>query len=306
MESEGKQQGEYQCSVCDAEFYYMSHLLRHTRRHTGEQPFGCMTCGRRFSQVASLRRHWKVHTGERPHQCPYCLKTFSELSNMKRHQKLHKEYPVEGSLSETEGVRLYQNGPVNLNSTPWVKRTKYRRFQYTMLPVGKRFYPDIMAQHHSYITYRTPNHEPNQPNMNLYPGWERPKWAERIPRLQMPTDSQLISKHWNISDIHRFNQGDISMLENRQSHETTWCSKLSYCQCFTCKIKRKMIHDNTLEGGPSKIVPYVAKHTVPRPLSIYNGPVQGNIQFNKIITSNKSLIYNEQTEPLDLSMKCTA
>lgn len=54
-----------QCGVCLATFTRHEHLVRHSRGHTTEKPFGCSHCGKSFSRSDALHRHIQSHT-EKP------------------------------------------------------------------------------------------------------------------------------------------------------------------------------------------------------------------------------------------------
>ncbi len=54
-----------QCGVCQATFTRHEHLVRHSRGHTTEKPFGCSYCGKSFSRSDALHRHIQSHT-EKP------------------------------------------------------------------------------------------------------------------------------------------------------------------------------------------------------------------------------------------------
>jgi hypothetical protein len=53
----------------------------------------CKECGKGFKQASDLRKHTRVHTGEEPYMCPWpgCGKRFSVNSNMHAHHRLHQQ-----------------------------------------------------------------------------------------------------------------------------------------------------------------------------------------------------------------------
>ncbi|ORZ02635.1 hypothetical protein BCR43DRAFT_519923 [Syncephalastrum racemosum] len=56
----------FQCTGfgdCKMVFTRSEHLARHTRKHTGEKPFGCIVpgCARRFSRFDNMMQHTQTH-----------------------------------------------------------------------------------------------------------------------------------------------------------------------------------------------------------------------------------------------------
>ena len=49
------------CSQCDFQGISRSHLLLHTRKHTGEKPFQCELCQKKFSRKSTLKTHMLTH-----------------------------------------------------------------------------------------------------------------------------------------------------------------------------------------------------------------------------------------------------
>nr|XP_045608104.1 zinc finger and BTB domain-containing protein 49-like isoform X27 [Procambarus clarkii] len=54
-------EASYVCTVCGKAFLYPSHLVRHTRIHTGERPYACHLCPHRFVQKGHLKNHIRAH-----------------------------------------------------------------------------------------------------------------------------------------------------------------------------------------------------------------------------------------------------
>ena len=47
----------HECTECAKVFGKKSHLVEHSRCHSGEKPYKCDLCGRRFTKAFNLRRH---------------------------------------------------------------------------------------------------------------------------------------------------------------------------------------------------------------------------------------------------------
>lgn len=61
---EHPQDKSYQCMFCNTTFVKHSHLVVHTRIHTGSRPYICGQCGNRFPKSSDLKRHARVHSGK--------------------------------------------------------------------------------------------------------------------------------------------------------------------------------------------------------------------------------------------------
>ena len=93
-----------------------SHLVNHSRTHSGEQPFRCKLCDQKFRQSGSLKnhllthklgqfeckeydykagqkqhlvRHLLTHLGVKPHKCDSCEFSAATKSNLIIHQQIH-------------------------------------------------------------------------------------------------------------------------------------------------------------------------------------------------------------------------
>ena len=59
-------------------------------RRKGKKSHRCEQCGKCLSSLGSLRRHTRIHTGEQPFECKHCGKRFSDPSGHKRHESSHE------------------------------------------------------------------------------------------------------------------------------------------------------------------------------------------------------------------------
>ena len=81
----------YACSKCPVRFKFSWGLLRHERAmHLGEKPFVCSVCDKAFAEIGNLRTHVRTHTGERPFVCFVCNQRFTQSSSLKTHMRLHR------------------------------------------------------------------------------------------------------------------------------------------------------------------------------------------------------------------------
>ena len=106
------------CNECNYMTQKKPHLVRHSRTHSGEQPFHCELCDRKFGQSSSLNhhllthkqggfeckecdykatlkqdlvRHLLTHSGVRPHKCDSCEFSTARKSSLIIHQRLHSD-----------------------------------------------------------------------------------------------------------------------------------------------------------------------------------------------------------------------
>ena len=79
------------CGTCEKKFNQREHLIQHQRIHAGETPFSCLTCGRSFNQKSSLTTHQLTHSDVKDYECPICLITFTGKATFKRHLRVHND-----------------------------------------------------------------------------------------------------------------------------------------------------------------------------------------------------------------------
>ncbi|XP_055307528.1 zinc finger protein 37 homolog, partial [Sitodiplosis mosellana] len=77
----GKSEGEcgskgHKCAFCGYTAPSESHLVIHTRIHTGDKPFKCEMCAREFAQKNYLRSHMRTHANDFPFHCSICRQGF--------------------------------------------------------------------------------------------------------------------------------------------------------------------------------------------------------------------------------------
>ena len=77
------------CEVCGLLCHGKSHLISHSRIHTGEKIFSCQFCEKRFTHQASLICHERLHTGEKIFRCQYCAKKFGNSAGLTAHERVH-------------------------------------------------------------------------------------------------------------------------------------------------------------------------------------------------------------------------
>ncbi|XP_036001299.1 zinc finger protein 33B isoform X3 [Fundulus heteroclitus] len=84
-----KDKNLYACTMCDKLFSQKTHLIYHTRTHTGEKPFPCKFCGKCFSRESIVNAHLRIHTGEKPFSCVTCGKSFILKHKLTDHMRIH-------------------------------------------------------------------------------------------------------------------------------------------------------------------------------------------------------------------------
>ncbi|KAJ8681290.1 hypothetical protein QAD02_017077 [Eretmocerus hayati] len=80
----------WNCDTCGKKYSSKNLLDEHTNIHTGNRPYICETCGKDFASKYTYRAHAKTHeVRPRPFGCDHCPKTFLSLQNLTQHMKTH-------------------------------------------------------------------------------------------------------------------------------------------------------------------------------------------------------------------------
>lgn len=80
---------DYNCEYCSYSTNRRSDLVRHIRRHTGENLFNCPKCDYSTARKSDLRRHLLLHAGEKPFKCGVCNYTTSRKTVLLKHMRIH-------------------------------------------------------------------------------------------------------------------------------------------------------------------------------------------------------------------------
>ena len=79
----------HECSECDYQAPSRSHLVRHTRTHSGEKPYQCELCQKEFSQKGNLDIHILTHKDIKRFQCDLCEYKATFKNNLAKHLLTH-------------------------------------------------------------------------------------------------------------------------------------------------------------------------------------------------------------------------
>ena len=79
----------YHCSHCNYQSNFVSRLLTHMRRHTGEKPYACHICQYKAKLKAALREHLKIHSGVKLFKCHLCPHRCNRKPVLERHIRTH-------------------------------------------------------------------------------------------------------------------------------------------------------------------------------------------------------------------------
>ncbi|XP_049454417.1 zinc finger protein ZFMSA12A-like isoform X2 [Epinephelus fuscoguttatus] len=79
----------HKCTQCGKCFIYRYQLLKHQRRHTGENPYKCSQCGKAFRTTSDLSTHRRTQCTKAAYICINCGDSFESIQDKFRHQCVH-------------------------------------------------------------------------------------------------------------------------------------------------------------------------------------------------------------------------
>ncbi|XP_033505947.2 uncharacterized protein LOC117271711 isoform X1 [Epinephelus lanceolatus] len=79
----------HKCTQCGKCFIYRYQLLKHQRRHTGENPYKCSQCGKAFRTTSDLSTHRRTQCTKAAYICIKCGNSFESIQDKFRHQCVH-------------------------------------------------------------------------------------------------------------------------------------------------------------------------------------------------------------------------
>ncbi|XP_014601679.1 PREDICTED: zinc finger protein 2 homolog [Polistes canadensis] len=129
-----KEEGDFQCEVCNRIFGNLRLFRIHKRIHYPQvKSWSCETCGKKYSSRNLLEEHINTHTGARPHVCETCNKNFASKYTYKAHIKTHQIRPRPFRCSQCNKTFLSQQ---NLNQH---ERTHNGIKEHVCVQCGKAF-----------------------------------------------------------------------------------------------------------------------------------------------------------------------
>lgn len=89
-----KEEGDFQCEVCNRIFSNLRLFRIHKRIHYPQnKSWPCDHCGKKYSSKNLLDEHINTHTGNRPYVCEVCNKDFASKYTYRSHVKTHEVRP---------------------------------------------------------------------------------------------------------------------------------------------------------------------------------------------------------------------
>lgn len=129
-----KEEGDFQCEVCNRIFGNLRLFRIHKRIHYPQvKSWSCETCNKKYSSRNLLEEHINTHTGARPHVCETCNKNFASKYTYKAHIKTHQIRPRPFECSQCNKTFLSQQ---NLNQH---ERTHNGVKEHVCVQCGKAF-----------------------------------------------------------------------------------------------------------------------------------------------------------------------
>lgn len=92
----GREEGLFECDLCDKKYGSSTLLIRHIESHIDKKPYKCEFCGKGFNERHNLKIHKRIHSGEAHYKCSTCGAAFKTRYFLKVHRAAHAgEKPFE-------------------------------------------------------------------------------------------------------------------------------------------------------------------------------------------------------------------
>lgn len=79
----------HSCDQCNKEFFSVSELTLHKRRHLDEKDHECPECKKKFAAKGNLRMHMRTHAKDKLYKCDLCDRMFSHPYSLVTHRRIH-------------------------------------------------------------------------------------------------------------------------------------------------------------------------------------------------------------------------